>query len=195
MLKWRQTEPISVLAACWNAIWKALIKGQAPSLGHGQQMLGVRTLMLLLHWGEEGKGSGFSWSENASPPLVDFLVSTVGRVSHISRRTRKPLDSMPRWGQWFCTCEWKMSYLAESSPVWSQQAEVCYPALGGECWHCASPVQCRADPGDPLQGMSKATYSTHAHTHTHAQRYVHGGLGLAGCKELVEFMTVFPLKP
>lgn len=49
--------------------------------------------------------------------------------------------------------------------------------------------QCRGDPGDPLLGMSKATHSIHTH------RYVHGGLGLAGCKDLVEFVTFFPLKP
>lgn len=66
-------------------------------------------------------------------PLVDSLVVFVRRVSHIVRRARITLDSMLRWGQWICPCGWKMSYLAECSSVWSQQAEVCQPAFGGEC--------------------------------------------------------------
>lgn len=38
--------------------------------------------------------------------------------------------------------------------------------------------QCGADPGDPLNSMGKAGHSSHTHMH----RYVHSGLGLAGCQ-------------
>lgn len=94
-------------------------------------------------------------------PLIDSLVVFVGRVSHIARRARMALDSVLRWGQWICPCGWKMSYLAECS---------CMKSAGWglpSCtwWRVLTLLQqCRADPGDPLQGMSEATHSTHTHT-------------------------------
>lgn len=93
-------------------------------------------------------------------PLIDSLVVFVGRVSHIVRRARMALDSVLRWGQWICPCGWKMSYLAECSCV--KSAGWGLPSC--TWWRVLTLLQqCRADPGDPLQGMSEATHSTHTH--------------------------------
>lgn len=161
MLQWGQAEPISVLAACWNAIWKALIKGQAPWSANAWSEDTGDTPAL---WRREQRQWLFLVWECLTP-LVDSLVLLVGRVSHIVRRARMAPDSMLRWGQWICTCGWKISYLAECSFVWSQQA-FWFAIL--HLWRMLTLLQqCRADPGDPLQGMSNTCY-----THTHRGMYM-----------------------
>lgn len=102
-------------------------------------------------WGEDTDDTPALWRREQSQwlflvwkcltPLVDSLVLFVGRVSHIVRGAGMALDSMLKWGQWICTCGWKMNYLAECSSMWNQQAEVCHLALVGECWHCSSSAE------------------------------------------------------
>lgn len=94
-------------------------------------------------------------------PLVDSLALLVGRAGappHCQRNRDASghqakvgavvfivyILFFPKEGLWFCTCGWAMSYLAQSSSVWSWRAEVCHPTLSNKCWCCGPAVQCRS---------------------------------------------------